>query len=447
MSKNIQQALGAYEKGNYQESIALCHLAISEKKSAIDGVRLLALNQMAIKNYDSCISLFKQVIDSNEALGIDFYNLGIAHAYQDQRQDALLAYDRALKLSPDLYQAYHNRANLLRDDHLLDQALLDYDRVIRIKPDHHDALLNKAITLFLKGDLQSAWPLYEHRLKGREANNKVISQSGIRWMGQAVKGKKLCIYAEQGLGDSIQFLRYLTPLKEAGADIYLYLQSPLRSLVNENYRDVTHLSDLPHMSEFDYHCPLPSLPFVFNTSLATIPHSSAYLSPMIEKVNVWESRLSSKWQPRVGLVWSGNPNHPNDKNRSIKLSHLLSKLPSGFEYLAIQNEINAEDKKILVEQGISSFSEYLVDFSDTAALCQCLDLIITVDTSVAHLCGAMGKNAWMLLPFAPDWRWMLERMDSPWYSSLRLYRQDQHRSWDSVLDRLAPNLLKIDRVF
>jgi hypothetical protein len=168
---------------------------------------------------------------------------------------------------------------------------------------------------------------------------------------------------------------------------------------------------------------------------------------MIEKVNVWESRLSSKWLPRIGLVWSGNPNHPNDKNRSIKLSHLLSKLPSGFEYLAIQNEINAEDKKILVEQGISSFSEYLVDFSDTAALCQCLDLIITVDTSVAHLCGAMGKNAWMLLPFAPDWRWMLERMDSPWYSSLRLYRQDQHRSWDSVLDRLAPNLLKIDRVF
>lgn len=447
VSKNIQQALNAYQKGSYQESVAYCNLAIAEKKFAIDGLRLLALNQIALKNYDSCISLLRQVIDSNEVMGIDFYNLGIAYAHQDRVEDALKAYDCALELSPELSQAYHNRANLLRDQHHLDRALQDYDQVIRIKPEHHDALLNKAIALFLKGDLQSGWPLYEHRLLGREAMNKAIPQSGVRWMGQELKGKKLCIYAEQGLGDSIQFLRYLSLLKDARADIYLYLQPPLRLLTKQNYGYVNHLLELPPMNEFDYHCPLPSLPFVFNTSLTTIPKPLVYLNPDMEKVNMWQSRLSSKWLPRIGLVWSGNPNHPNDNNRSIKLSHLVSKLPTGFEYLAIQNEISLEDKRILNERGIQSFSEYLADFSDTAALCQCLDLMITVDTSVAHLCGAMGKKTWLLLPYSPDWRWMLKREDSPWYQSFRLYRQNQHSHWDGPLERLAGDLLKIDRVF
>jgi ADP-heptose:LPS heptosyltransferase len=186
---------------------------------------------------------------------------------------------------------------------------------------------------------------------------------------------------------------------------------------------------------------LLSLPLAFKTTLETIPVSGRYLAGDPIKVARWRSKLGSKSRPRVGLVWSGNAIHKNDANRSIRLDDLLKRLPAKIEYVSVQKDVRACDRQALEShRSLLNYSADLHDFSDTAALCECLDLLISVDTSVAHLCGSLGKETWILLPFNPDWRWLLDRRDSPWYPSVSLYRQSTAGEWDSVLDQVRADL-------
>jgi hypothetical protein len=195
------------------------------------------------------------------------------------------------------------------------------------------------------------------------------------------------------------------------------------------------------LPQFDVHCPLLSLPLALSTQIHTIPKPLAYLSSEPNRVDQWARRLGDRTGPRVGLVWSGNPGHGNDRNRSVSLAALLAHLPGGFEYVSLQKEIRDIDRATLESTGqVRFFGLELNDFADTAALCDLMDVVISVDTSVAHLSGALGKPTWMLLPFSPDWRWLLERHDSPWYESMTLYRQSSVGDWDSVFSRVATDL-------
>jgi hypothetical protein len=194
---------------------------------------------------------------------------------------------------------------------------------------------------------------------------------------------------------------------------------------------------------FDLHCPLMSLPLAFEKDLTTIPSLKRYLAASPAKRNGWEQRLGEKRKPRIGLVWSGNADHNNDLIRSLELEVLIAHLPPGFEYLSLQKEVRDRDCAALRASAIKHYGYLLNDFTDTAALCDLMDVVISVDTSVAHLAGALGKRTWILLPYVPDWRWLLDRDDSPWYDSVKLYRQNEDRSYTPVLKKMANDLLKL----
>jgi hypothetical protein len=251
------------------------------------------------------------------------------------------------------------------------------------------------------------------------------------------------IYGEQGLGDFIQFCRYVKPVSDLGAKVILETPQALAGLMG-NLEGVSELviegEELPF---FDYQCPLLSLPLAFKTNLDTIPNPSRYinLDNFPNKIMAWKAKLGPKIKPRVGLVWSGNRRHKNDHNRSILLRDILPFLPNQFEYVSLQQEVREVDKLTLDSNPhILNFASYLHDFLDTAALIDNLDLAISVDTSVAHLGGALGKKTLLLLPYVPDWRWLLDRDDSPWYPAMKLYRQTSIGDWNSVLDRVKSDL-------
>jgi TPR repeat/Tetratricopeptide repeat/Glycosyltransferase family 9 (heptosyltransferase) len=356
--------------------------------------------------------------------------------------EALAAYDRAIAIRPDNAMAHANRGVVLKELRRFDQAVASLDRAIELRPDYASAHFNRGMVLLLLGQLQPGWAGYEWRWE--DAGGSVYRERRPfphpRWHGQAVAGKTVLLHGEQGYGDVLQFCRYARLLAEQGAEVVLEARAPLVSLLADLdgvSRLVTLGGSLP---AFDYHCPLMSLPFAFGTSLGTIPQSTPYLRSDAGKVEFWQAQLGAKDRPRVGLAWSGNPAHISDRSRSIELSRLLQGLPTGYQYVSLQKDVRATDRPVLDSAGIVDVSREMHDFSDTAALCDCLDVVISVDTSVAHLSAALGRPTWILLAALPDWRWMLGRTDSPWYSSVTLYRQDEPDAWEGALLRVTADL-------
>jgi len=438
--------LKSVESGKYNQAKEQClaYLTIYPKDVAVK--KMLSAVEVNLGNFSDCIKLLGNPDLKQKLTSTDFYNLGCAYSGKSDYELAVQNFTQSIALNDRFYQAYHNRANIHRNFHRIDKALEDYAKTLIIKPDHYDAMLNQAIAYFLIGNFDKAWPLYEYRLLSKEAQNKVRKRDGIQWKGQDIQGKVIYLYSEQGLGDSIQFMRYISSICQMGAQVNLEVQPGLITLAQSNFPGIKTVLPGTDVKEYDYHCPLPSLPLAFKTNIQNIPSSHSYLMPDFDKVNAWNLRLGGKWLPRIGLVWSGNQNHNNDKNRSISLEQLMSFLPEGYDYISLQKDIRPEDLRIAQAKKLKLLGGELNDFSDTAALCQCMDLVISVDTSVTHLSGAIGKKTWVLLPFSPDWRWMLERQDSPWYQSMKLYRQTERGQWPTVLNQLAADMTKVVRV-
>jgi hypothetical protein len=267
-----------------------------------------------------------------------------------------------------------------------------------------------------------------------------------RWLGkERIDGKTILLHTDEGLGDAIQFLRYAPMVAALGARVVVVVPDALCPLLSglEGVSECIPLSETA-LPAFDLYCPLTSLPLAFGTRLDTIPSMTPYLSARAESLPAWEARLGARDGLRVGLVWSGNPKHRNDYNRSIPLSMLAPILDVGARFLSLQKDPRPDDKAFLLARPeIVDHTAELTDFAETAALISCLDLVITVDTSVAHLAGALGCPTWILLPHTPDWRWLLDRDDSPWYPSARLFRQDETRDYTSVVARVRHELVKL----
>jgi len=263
-------------------------------------------------------------------------------------------------------------------------------------------------------------------------------------LGQVpVEGKTILLYHEQGLGDTLQFIRYAQPLSQAGARVVVQVQAPLVPLLRGVTGAERVISSTDQLPSFDLHCPLMSLPLAFGTTLETIPARTPYVSAPAERIAAWKERLGEATTPRVGIAWSGNPKHGNDRNRSIDLKALLPLLALGIEVVSVQKDVREADRAVLSAQPqIRDFGSELEDFADTAALVTLLDLVVSVDTAPAHLAGALGRPVWVLLPFSPDWRWLLDREDSPWYPTARLFRQTTFGDWNSVTRRLVAELRK-----
>ncbi|MCG2583607.1 tetratricopeptide repeat protein [Massilia sp. TS11] len=353
-----------------------------------------------------------------------------------RHDEALAAYDRALELRPDYPAALSNRANVLLELQLFEAAEASYDAAIARHPQDPDAHLNKALCLLLAGDFARGWPLYEWRWRSDKHGLRLPDYGLPRLSAeQDPAGQTVLLSAEQGFGDTIQFCRYAALLKARGARVLLHVPSELCALLETLEAADEVIAKRQTAVTADYYCPMLSLPLVFGTTLETIPSSPAYLRADPARVAAWGERLGPRHKPRIGLAWSGNTGNKNDEMRSLSLADVLAALPAGWDYVSLQKDLRQSDAGTLRQHpNMRHFGAELKDFADTAALATHVDLVISVDTSVVHLCGALGLPSWLLLPYAPDWRWLTGRADSPWYPSLRLFRQNRLMRWQSVLD-------------
>jgi regulator of sirC expression with transglutaminase-like and TPR domain len=337
--------------------------------------------------------------------------------------EALAAYDAALRMDPGNAHTLDHRGKALQVLGQLDEALASYDAAVRRAPTVPAMRVHRGLCRLLLGDFENGWRDYESRRPPPVAP----------WPG-SLAGKTVLLQAEQGLGDTVMFCRYAPLVKALGATVLLRVPRLLVRLL-ETLSGVDRVvpADEP-VPGHDFACPLMSLPLRFGTIPADVP----YLSADPTRVETWSGRLPAGGRRRVGLVWSGNAEHPNDRNRSIPLARFARLVEGDADFIGLQTDVRATDEPAL--RDIPMPEPWDRDFADTAATIALMDVAITVDTSVAHLAGAMGKPVWILLPHDPDWRWQLARQDSPWYPSARLFRQPAPGDWDSVLDRVAQEL-------
>ncbi|NTW52418.1 MAG: tetratricopeptide repeat protein [Chlorobiaceae bacterium] len=473
------RGIALHELKMYEEAIASYELAIALKPDFAEacynrGMALHELNKFeeALESYDRAIALkpahanaysnrgnalkklkrFDAALESyGKAIALkgDFHeaysNRGLLLRELWRFDEALENLDKSIAIKPDFAEAYSNRGLLLKDLNQLDAALENFEKAIAIIPDLAEAHLHKSVVLLLGGNFRRGWELYEWRWKVERFNTSRSDFSQPLWLGnESIKGKTLLLHSEQGYGDSIQSCRYVPLLADLGARVIVQAELPIVSLL-EKLPGVSEVIEKGRaLPEFDFHCPLLSLPLAFRTDLNSIPYPGRYLKSDPDKLEHWKKRLGNKTKPRVGLAWSGNAAHTSDANRSIPLSTMRKHLPEGFSYVSLQKEVRQSDKPTLESNAdILHFGDELEDFTDTAALCDLMDVVISVDTSIAHLNGALGNPTWVLLPFIPDWRWMLDRDDSPWYQSVRLFRQQGPNNWDSVFERLVSSLLSV----
>jgi TPR repeat/Glycosyltransferase family 9 (heptosyltransferase) len=393
-------------------------------------------NEAAIASYD-------QAIERRPHYAHAYCNRGVVEQALGRMEAAYLSYARAIALDPADFMAPYNRALLMQDCSRWEEAIADYDRAIALNPQFADALYNRAMAQLFLGDFEAGWRGYEWRWVNarRLGIGEARTFKEPRWQGEEIAGKRLLLYAEAGLGDTLQFCRYATLCARSGASVILEVQAPLVGLLGrlEGVSRVTAAGTDP--PAFDYQSPLLSLPLAFKTNLTTIPAPPSYLQAEDVQISQWRHRLGPRSRPRIGLAWSGNPRNAIDPRRSIRLADLIEYLPIEFEYYRLQTHVREYDRAALESSAsILSFDDELLDFENTAALCACLDIVITVDTSLAHLAGALGRRTWVLLAHTPDFRWLRDRNDSPWYPSLKLYRQNAASDWTGVFERVAADL-------
>ncbi len=436
-------------RGNTLRKLQQNQAALASYDKAIDlnpayadafSNRGVLLNEMS-QPQDALLS-FDQAIAINPAYAEAYSNRGMTLQRLNRLDDALDSYDRAISLKPRYAEAFSNRGLVLHELRRLDEALLSFNEAILIEPENIGAHWNKALTLILCGKLKLGFELYEWRWSEDEEFEIQKKFTAPLWLGQtSIAGKTILLHAEQGLGDTLQFCRYARLIVEMGATPVLQVQAGLVKLITTLLPDLQVIALGDTALETDFHCPLLSLPLAFNTLMGTIPAAPAYLSSHADKRELWEQRLGEKTKLRVGVVWQGSTVHKNDRNRSLALRELLARLPDAFEYVCLQAAVSEADLQTLnTQERITQLTDPLEDFTDTAAVCDLMDLIITVDTSVAHLAGALGKPTWTLLSHVPDWRWFLDRTDTPWYPSMTLYRQDHSRCWNGVLKNMEADL-------
>jgi tetratricopeptide (TPR) repeat protein len=397
-----------------------------------------------LQRFDEAVASYTNAIRIRPDFALAYSNRGSALREQGDLGAALESYDRAVALKSDYATAYCNRGVVLSDLRLLDRALASYDAAIAIARDYADAHYFKGLLQLLRADYRQGWAEHEWRWKSGYGSFSQQRRDFPQplWLGQApVAGKTVLLYAEQGLGDILQFCRYASLVAQRGARVILEVPQSLVGLLaglEGVARIVPYGAPLP---AFDYQCPLMSLPLAFNTAVDTIPAPRGYLKSDSAKVARWRQKLGEKRAPRIGLSWTGNPLNPHNRERRIPLEVLIRGLPAGFQYVSLQKELTDADRRTLqVNPHILEFSAELQDFTDTAALCECVDLVISICTSVAHLSGALGRPTWVLLAFAADWRWLLDRADSPWYPTAKLYRQSRAGDWPEVLEKVAADL-------
>ncbi len=390
----------------------------------------------AIGQVDEAIKSYRQAVALKDDLAEGHFNLGNALRDKGMFDEAIAAYRRTISLRPNVADAYNNLGSALIDNGEREEAVLAYRKSIQINPGAIHSHWNLAILLLSMGRFAEGWDEFEWRLKDQ---GKRLGRDFGRpqWNGEDLGGETLLLHAEGGFGDAIHFVRYAPMLKGRAQKLILECSTPLVRL----------FSDLPGVDEiiergrmlpsFDFQIPLQSLPRLFKTNLNNIPNAVPYLKAPAEELSRWKVRIPSDGRLNVGLVWAGSP-HPNEsgdsRTRGLDIFGPLGRVP-GVRFFSLQKGAESGIARP-PELELTDFTDELSDFAATAALIENLDLVISVDTSVAHLAGALGKPVWVLIPHSADFRWLLERTDSPWYPTMRLFRQKRRGDWGSAMAEL-----------
>jgi tetratricopeptide (TPR) repeat protein len=398
---------------------------------------------LQLKRYTDAIASFDAAITTKPDHAMALHNRGNAFLELRHPAEAVASYDQAIAFNPNIAETHAARGNALWELRRPEEALTSFQKAADLKPDNADAHWNVSLCLLQMGRFEQGWRLFEWR-KRLDRHAAARSYPRPLWPGQYdIAGKTLFIYWEQGLGDTIQFYRYAKLVELLGVKVIMEVQPALHSLLKPISASIQLITPDQQPPEFDFHCPLLSLPLALGTKLETIPSERRYLWATEAQRVRWAIKLGTKTKPRIGVVWSGSLGHRHDHNRSIRLAACLPLFDVDADWICLQKEIREGDLVLARQTGrLALFGDEIDDFSDTAALVEQMDLVITVDTSVAHLAAAMGKPVWILLPYSPDWRWLLDRDDSPWYPTVKLFRQREFRDWASVIDQVMLALRK-----
>ena len=437
--------LGAVNQlqGNIDES-----LANYERVLQLDPNHVEALNNMGVAFQSrgmvaEAASCLRLAIHNKPEHAQAHSNLGNALKDQGNLDDAVACYQRAIQIDPTFFDAHNNLGNGLRAQGRLADSVRCYEQALQLRPGNPQMHLSRALSWLQMGDFDRGWAEYETRLKCKEYAIPAFEQP--RWDGGPLEGRTILLYADHGLGDTLQFIRYAPFVKDRGGRVIVACQARIARLM-ASCAGVEHVVvEASPIPDFDVYAPLMSLPLIFGTTLSSIPARVPYLSVDADQIRRWSALVGSREAFTIGIAWQGNPRHARDRERSFRLAELetVAQTP-GIRLLSLQGVHGLEQlKEVESRFAVNSLGEEFSDFMDIAAAMHSLDLVITPDTSLAHLAGALGIRVWVAVSFAADWRWLEERSDSPWYPSMRLFRQKRWGEWGGVFERMKAELSAI----
>ncbi|MGR3294282.1 MAG: tetratricopeptide repeat protein, partial [Candidatus Scalindua sp.] len=418
--------------------------AIELKPDYAEAYNNLGTTLQSLDRLDEAITSYRKAITIKPHYAEAHYNFGNALKEQRKFDEALISYKRAVTIKPDYAEAHNNMGITLQERGEFTEATASYSRAIELKTDYADAHFNRSLMSLLKRDFKNGWQEYEWRLRTLDYKLRTFQQP--MWDGSPLNGKTILVHTEQGLGDNIQFARYLPMVQaQGGRVIFECLENLVCLLKNcDGISEIIERAPIPS-AQYDTHIPLLSLPGLFNSAPDSMPSAIPYITIDPALIEQWRMQFYHDNSFKVGIVWAGNYHNKRNHIRSCTLTDFapLLEIPGTSFYSLQKGPASAELNNSPEGLKIINLDSKLNDFADTAAAISCLDMVISVDTAVAHLAGAIGKPVWTLLPFVPDWRWQLERDDSPWYPSMRLFRQTQLYDWNGIFYQVRKSLSKL----
>ena len=424
-----------------REALAELETVLARKPAHFEACLNSGLAQSKLENLERALADFDTALALVPQHPVAHFNRGVVLIKLGRYAEAVAANERAAAANPDYVAAWLNRGMALAQLRRFDEAIASYGEVLARRQDNADAHFNRALALLTIGDYRAGFADYEWRW--RRTGAPAQKNRGRRlWLGDTpLSGKTILLHAEQGFGDTIQFARYAPLVAAQGAKVVLEVQPELKSLLSrlDGVTAVMARGEAP--PPFDVHCPLGSLPLARKTELPIVPSHIPYLSADQAHLQKWSARIEKLPRPRIALAWAGNPAHDNDRNRSIALATLAPLLAMPASFISVQRDVRGSDAARLgAATQLTHLGGEFADFNDTAAVLSLCDLLITADTAPAHLAGAMGRPVWVLVPFAPDWRWMLDGETTLWYPTARVFRQSGLADWGAVIARVTAAL-------
>ena len=442
----MNKALALQGMGQHDRALASFDRVIALAPEVPGSHNHRGLSLHALKRYDDALASYDKAIALKPGDFAAYSNRGMTLNALDRYEETLESCEKAVMLGPGHAALHNNYGNALQEMGRFGDALKSYDMATAIRPDYAEAHWNAGVVRLMTGDFEGGWRQAEWRWKNRSLGNEQRHFAEPLWLGGSTEGKTIFIYGEQGMGDVIQFCRYIPMVASHGGEVIVEVAGPLKRLMSGLDGVSACVTKGEVAPPFDLQCPILSLPLAFGTRLDTVPAKVPYLR--VPAGRDFESELGRKRKPRIGIAWSGNPHHVHDRKRSIPFRAFGPLLDVDATFVSLQKDVREGDQAALAERSdILNLGPTLEDFADTAALIAALDLVIAVDTSVVHLAGALAKPVWVLVPFLPDWRWLLDRADNPWYPTTRLFRQTAARDWNDVIGRVRDALHDFCRAF